>query len=589
MRRMKTRISRWSFFTGLLCLVILFQSAPVLAQRGTDFALLDQDGHFHQLSRYNESEAVVLYVQANADAASAQGYPVLQDLQARYAEQGVVFFMLNAERDTTRELVQAERREHGLTIPILIDTAQLVARSLGVKTTAEVFILDPKSHGIVYRGPLDSRVAVDGADPQLPVPYLESALKAMLASVDAEEGRDPPSVTGTPVEYEYVARFGDRQISYQDEIVPIVQRRCTVCHVEEGLAPWAMVSHRMLQGWSPMIREVLITRRMPPGQIDTQVGEWGDIHTITDDELITLVHWIDSGARREGEADPLTMPVPAAPEWALGEPDLVIDVPEEAVPATGMVDFRIKRVDLTLDTDRWIQAVAYDVGERSVLHSLLVYAVDPAITEKNPADLIDPDNAQFISLYVPGRTEEVFAPDAGFLLRADKDLSFKLRYVTGGRERLDKTRIGLYFRDTPPEYAVRNVITLKEDFTIAAGADNHVETASTEVFAEEVYVESFAPQTHSRGKSMTISSELPDGSQQQLINVANYNFNWQMNYPLRKRLLLPAGSRLVTETVYDNSAANPHNVDPAAEVSVGVTTFDEILHHYIRVLEKRSR
>jgi hypothetical protein len=349
-----------------------------------------------------------------------------------------------------------------------------------------------------------------------------------------------------------------------------------------------MVSHRMMQGWSPMIREVLITRRMPPGQIDTQVGEWGDIHTITDDELITLVHWIDSGARREGEDDPLTVPAVAAPEWAMGEPDLVIEVPEEAVPATGMVDFRIKRADLALTEDRWIQAVAYDVGERSVLHSLLVHAVVPAITEKNPADLIDSDNAEFISLYVPGRTQEVFAADSGFLLRADRDLSFKLRYVTGGRERLDKTRIGLYFRDTPPEFAVRNVITLNEDFTIAPGADNHVETASTETFAEEVYVESFAPQTHTRGKSMRISAELADGTVQPLINVANYNFNWQMNYPLRQRLLLPAGARLVTETVYDNSAANPHNVDPEAEVGVGVTTYEEILHHYIRILEKRQ-
>jgi hypothetical protein len=87
---------------------------------------------------------------------------------------------------------------------------------------------------------------------------------------------------------------------------------------------------------------------------------------------------------------------------------------------------------------------------------------------------------------------------------------------------------------------------------------------------------------------MRISAELADGTVQPLINVANYNFNWQMNYPLRQRLLLPAGARLVTETVYDNSAANPHNVDPEAEVGVGVTTYDEILHHYIRILEKRQ-
>jgi peroxiredoxin len=583
---MMTRISAVSRLLLAVCLGSVVFTSTALAQRGTDFALLDQNGRFHQLSRYNQSDAVVLYVYSPDDAVSAAGIPMLLELQQRYAEQGVVFFLLESTRTISRDAAAAALQQQGLDIPMLLDSAQLVARSLGVKTTAEAYVLDPSSFAIVYRGPLDSRIAVAGADPQLPVPYLESALKAALANVEADAPESLPEVAGTALRYEHVERFGDRQISYQDEIVPIVQRRCTVCHVEDGLAPWAMVSHRMMQGWSPMIREVLITRRMPPGQIDTEVGEWGDIHTITDDELMTLVHWIDSGARREGEDDPLATPAPAAPQWALGEPDLVIEVPEEAVPPTGMVDFLIKRADLALPEDRWVQAVAYDVGEPSVLHSLLVHAVDPAISDRNPADLIDPDNADFISLYVPGRPQEVFAPDSGYLLRADRDLSFKLRYVTGGRERLDRTRIGFYFRDTPPQFQVRNVITLNEAFTIAPGADNHVERAAAPVFAEQVFVESFAPQTHTRGKSMRINAELPNGRVLPLINVANYNFNWQMNYPLRERVALPAGSRLVSETVYDNSEANPHNVDPAAQVRVGVTIYDETLHHYARVLER---
>jgi peroxiredoxin len=167
---MNTRNFRLSLLLGCFCMGSVLFSGSVLAQRGTDFALLDQDGRFHQLSRYNESEAVVVYVQGLNDAISSQGYPLLQDLQTRYAGQGVVFFMLNAARDSTREAVQAELAQHGLDIPVLLDTAQLVARSLGVKTTAEAFILDPSSHGILYRGPLDSRIAVEGADPQLQCP-----------------------------------------------------------------------------------------------------------------------------------------------------------------------------------------------------------------------------------------------------------------------------------------------------------------------------------------------------------------------------------------------------------------------------------
>ncbi len=552
------------------------------AQRGSDFALFDQHGIFHQISRYNESEVVVLFVYSDGDAASAAALPLLRDLRERYSDEGVVFLLLDANQQDTRDSVL----RLDIDFPVLLDTAQVVARTLAVTTTAESFLVDPNSHRILYRGPLDSRIAVAEANPFLPIPYLESALKAVLADVD-DEAPEAPEVVGTPIVYEYKERFGDRQVSYQEEVVPILRRRCTTCHIEDGLAPWAMISHRMMQGWSPMVREVLITRRMPPGQIDTQIGEWDDIHDISDEELTTLVHWIDSGARREGDADPLTELEPANPTWTLGEPDLIVEVPEEAIPATGIVDFKIKRVALGLEEDKWISAVAYNVGDRAVLHSLLVHALDPQIPVADLAAQIDPDNAEFISLYVPGRTEEVFAEDSGFLLKAGRDLSFKLRYVSSGRETVDRTRIGFYFRDSAPTYSVRNVITLNEDFTIPAGVDNHVEEAQSPTFEHDVYVESFAPQTHTRGKSMTIAAQYPDGTKQMLLNVGNYNFNWQMNYRLSERLFLPAGSRLVSETVFDNSPANPHNVDPEAEVKVGITTWDEIFSHYVRVLEKR--
>lgn len=563
-------------------------SGSTLAQRGSDFALLDQNGVFHQLSRYGGAEAVVLFVQSNGDETSHQAMPLLHDLRERYRDQGVVVLLLNASPDDTRAAVQQELAEQGFDFPVLLDTAQVVARTLDVKTTGEAFILDPASHDVLYRGPLHSTLlSTFQSSTGQPVAFLEDALADILDKTDLDEDDavELPAVIGNPVDFAYRQRFGERQISYQDEIVPILRRRCTTCHIEDGLAPWAMTSHRMMQGWSPMIREVIITRRMPPGQIDMQVGDWDNIHQMPDEELELLVHWIDGGARREGEADPLTVPEPVPADWALGEPDLIIDVPEEAIPATGMVEFKIKRADLGLTEDKWISAVAYDVGDRSVLHSLLVFALDPAVPDTSPAALIDADNAAFISLYVPGRTQEVFDADSGFLLRADRDLSLKLRYVTGGRETVDATRIGLYFHDTVPELAVRNVVMLKEDFTIAAGEDNHVEQAQSEVFSEDVYVQSFAPQAHTRGKSMSITAQYPDGTLARLINVANYNFNWQMNYRLKERLLLPAGSKLLAETVYDNSAANPHNVDPEASVQVGIATADEIFSHYVRVLE----
>ncbi len=575
-------ISRLSVL-GLLVLWLV--PSLVFAQRGTDFALLDQHGKFHQLSRYSESAAVVLFVQRNGDALSRRALPELQALQEQFRDRDVVVLLLNPDPGTTRSDVIDELAGQSISLPVLLDTAQVVARSLDVRTTGETFVLDPASHEVLFRGPLNSAMTGQGAGTTLVTPYVEQRLRTLFERNAPEVSSEVPEVAGTPIDYLYKTRFGERRISYQDEIVPILRRRCTSCHIEDGLAPWAMTSYRMIQGWSPMMREVLVTRRMPPGQIDMQVGEWDNVHHITDEELITLVHWIDSGARREGEGDPLSEQEAIDDRWTLGEPDLVIEVPEEDIPATGMVDFLVKRADLALEDDQWVRAVAYNVGDRSVLHSLLVFAVDPSLTEKDEEALISPEHAEFISLYVPPRTEDVFADDEGFLLRKDRDLSFKIRYVTGGRETVDRTRIGLYFRDSAPEYALRHVIALNRDFTLTPGEGNQVVEAQTEVFERDVLVESVAPQTHTRGTSMTLSARYPDGREQPVINVANYNFNWQMNYHLQQRLHLPAGARIVSETVFDNSAANPQNVDPEADVSVGISTYDETLSHYIRVLE----
>ena len=132
------------------------------------------------------------------------------------------------------------------------------------------------------------------------------------------------------------------QISYSNDIAPILMDNCVNCHREGGIGPWAMNSHAMVQGFSQMIREVVLTKRMPPGQIDQHVSKRiKDVAGLTTDEQQKLISWIDAGAAiAEGESDPLAeMPVPSN-KWSLGEPDMVVKVAPQEIPATGVIDYR---------------------------------------------------------------------------------------------------------------------------------------------------------------------------------------------------------------------------------------------------------
>ncbi len=557
----------------------------VNAHASGDFALLDQHGQFHQLSRYAEHDAVVMLVIAADEPTSSRAMAALQQVRQQLTRQApdarVPFFLLYGEADPERAAVQAMAETQGIDFPVLLDDAQIVLTTLAAQQLGEVFILDPGSQDVLFRGALGA----SGADGEMQRGQVQQALADILTGNSIAS--EAMTASGPDIDYHYRRQLEAQPISYQNDIAPLLQRRCAHCHVEQGLAPWAMNRHLMVLGWSPMIREVVITRRMPPGQIDGYVGDWQQTHELPPEELAMLIHWIDQGAPQDGDVDPLAEPAADLASWPLGEPDLVVDVPEQALPATGIVDFLLESAELSLSENRWLRAVAYDVGDKSVLHSLMIYARDrdaPVIAE---ADLIDPEVSDYVSIFVPGERVDAFPEGSAYLLEAGRELAFKIRYLTSGRETVDRTRIGLYFQDEAPEMIVDSIVLANDTINIPAGAAEHREMAHSEPLATDVYLTSLSPHAHGRARSTQLTAIYPDGDRELIANVANYNFNWQLTYRLRQPLLLPAGSRLEAETVYDNSLGNPLNADPTVSVQWGLSDQDEMFNHYVRILRPR--
>lgn len=554
-------------------LVLILALMATGAQSNSDFGLLDQHGKFHQLSRYAAENAVVVLSFSANDPASMQQAANLQALQQEFADQGVLVWLLNASDDSHQIRANADTLP---ALPVLVDSSQTVAKTLDIKVLGEMLILDPSSSAIVFRN-------VNSTEQLAPALTEWLAAKRAGRPVRYEVPADTPA--GLPIQYRFLEQFAGRQISYEHEIAPLLKARCAFCHVENGLAPWAMNRHLMVLGWSPMMRETVITRRMPPGQIDNAVGNWENTHELSDEEMALLIEWIDQRGPRDGEVDPLAEIMPAAADWPMGPPDLIVDVPEQAIPATGNVDFLVKRTALDIPGDKWIKAVSYKVGDKSVLHSLLVYAVDRGFDSADADALIASDNAEFISVYVPGETDDVFADNAGFALSANSDLVFKLRYLTSGRETVDRTQIGLYFHENKPALELDTVALEKTDLQIPADEREHTEVVLSQPLAQDSWLSSYSPHAHSRGSTMTLSVIYPDQSEELLINVANFNYNWQLAYRLREPKLIPAGSVFRATTIYDNSAANPFNPDPASVVEQGYRFDSEMFSHFIRLMK----
>lgn len=571
---------------GLILVIALICSAglPVLAGQVPDFALIDQNGRFHQLSRYADKQAVVILMFNRECEVSKKALPELISLQRRYAGEPVSFHVLVADPDETRESLQKLAVELNTDLSFLLDESQLITDALGFTHSAEVMVIDPVRGDLLYRGGIG---LYDDDPAQLALaaslPGLSSHLHYVVHSVLRNEPfiQDVMPLSGQLLALDQLTAARQQAVSYEEDVAPILIERCVSCHSDDGAAPWQMDSHRMVQGWSAMIRETLLTRRMPPGQIDHQYADqFDDVHHITDREMTVLMQWIETGAKRVADLpDPLEAVPPRESSWELGEPDMVVEFPAHKVPATGVLDYMFVPIELGLTEDKWVSAYEFDVDDKASLHHIIVYTQDARQQRQNSSRGGSRTN---FGGYAPGREHVLLDDNTGILLRRDMRFMIQFHYTTVGRESMDRSRIGLYFRDVPPEQELVRTAVMNGEFVIPPGVREFPVEAVT-LIAEDSYLYSFAPHMHYRGKHIRFSAHYPDGSEKSLLSIPNFQHNWQMVYRLREPEFLPAGTRIVASGAFDNSPHNPLNPDPSRSVAWGDQVWDEMFLTWMRI------
>ena len=105
------------------------------------------------------------------------------------------------------------------------------------------------------------------------------------------------------------------------------------------------------------------------------------------------------------------------------------------------------------------------------------------------------------------------------------------------------------------------------------------------VISEDSYLHSFAPHMHYRGKRVAFTARYPDGGEESLLSIPNFQHNWQMVYRLKEPVFLPAGTEIIAKGAFDNSSFNPLNPDPEKSVSWGEQVWDEMFLTWLRLSE----
>lgn len=539
-----------------------------VGKRVDNFMLADQSGVGHELQYYRNAKAIVLASHQIGDAASEKTAAALAKAKAAYGDKGVEFFLINSSLKDSRESIAKAAADLG--VPVLDDELQLVGRSLGVMQTGEVFVVDPATWKVLYHGPVDKTLAAKKTNASL-----AGALDAVLAGKPVAV--DTAQVKGTKLTFPDRGKEGSfEKISYATEVAPILADKCVTCHTSGGMAPFAMDRYETVKGFAPMIREALRTGRMPPFHSDGHGAKWSNDMSLSDAQKKTVVNWIEAGAPRGTGADPLPTAQKPVEDWPMGKPDLIVDVPAFDVPASGIVDYQDWSVASKLTEGKWLKATAWKAGAVPVVHHALAGWMPE----------VRADGRGFswnVSMggYGPGGEANTSPPDTGTYIPPGGSFTYQMHYTSVGRPMRDATQVGYYFYKETPKHILRQASITDFSIEIPAGASRHHETAYLE-FPQDAEIYGTQPHCHSRCYATKLRIRYPDGTEKLLLNQPRYDFGWQREYHFDGLLQVPAGSKLIADYVFDNSAANPANPDPTKNVTFGEQTSEEMLFTFVR-------
>ena len=388
------------------------------------------------------------------------------------------------------------------------------------------------------------------------------------------------------------------EVTYATDIAPILARECVGCHRPGGSAPFSLVTYEDASSRAGRIADVTERRAMPPWLPESEPGTFAGERRLTPDEIRLFAQWAEEGVPA-GDLSAAN-DVVAETGWDPGPADLTVQLPTYTVPAQGRDVYRNLVVPIPVTETRWIEYVELLPGSRNVVHhARMMVDTTPSSRELAEAeggsgfDGMDlSSNAtnpsgHFIG-WTPGRTR--LPPLDGMPWRLDPgtDLVVQLHFRPSGVEEEVTAEVEFYFADEPAtrDPAILVISSLMID--IPAGVSDY-SVVNSFTLPVGVDVLSVYPHAHYLGKDLRVTALLPGGREVSLIHIPNWDFNWQDDYRLSEPIFLPAGTTILKEYTFDNSAENPHNPSsPPTRVVYGSNSTDEMADLILQVLPRNS-
>ncbi|MBK8257957.1 MAG: hypothetical protein IPK82_35490 [Polyangiaceae bacterium] len=329
--------------------------------------------------------------------------------------------------------------------------------------------------------------------------------------------------------------------TYYEDIAPIMNTHCANCHIESGIAPFALTTYESAKAVAGLAKLRTETREMPPWN----PSNTGDCNTyenarwLTDDQIALIGAWADAGAP---EGDPQNAPPePEAPK-GLAKVDLTVDIGFDYSPDDSLADeYRCFVVDPGLAQDAFVTGYEVVPGDKRVVHHVILYTAETpeGDAQADANDAADPGpgyecfggagigNARWTVGWAPGGGAQMYPETTGLRLKAGRKGVIQVHYNTANGSYPDKTKIHLTLAEQV-ENEAQIFYTGTNDINLPPGQADAAAKGVINIPANvgKFRVWATLPHMHTRGKTLKVNYNL-NGADTCLVDVPNWNFHWQ--------------------------------------------------------------
>ena len=443
---------------------------------------------------------------------------------------------------------------------------------------------------------------------------LSVLLLPLLSSACAGEAELTPSDAGANVSTDASVPA----VTYHRDIAPIIEGRCVSCHSPGNVGPFDLTGAEQVKALSAAIRGQVEARLMPPWHADDACRSYIGDRSLTDEQVDLIGAWVELGSPLGDPAD-VGAPLPPV-QGGLTRVDRRVG-PAEGYTPSGQDDYHCFVVEWPETTTQFVTGFNLEPSNPAVVHHANLYIIDPANADDyrgqdaRAAGAGFPcfggvfgDGAALLGAWAPGSTGIEFPAGTGIQVDPGMVVVMEMHFSTGpGRQGEDRSQIALQLE---AEVERRAFIGPFWDFNRWSRGQMMIPAGQRDVmhavdFDPEPYVPVLAPwlagrairiwaaglHMHYLGTSGKVYVRRDDGSDECVVEIPRWDFNWQYGYLLQEPVDFTIGlDTFYLECHWDNTAANQPTVNgsqrPPRDVNWGEDSEDEMCIGYVYITER---